>query len=598
MRRKTTTHSAHRTLTVSVLYTRADLRRIPGNVCPRVSGASRALRVSVGVLLLTLASPARGGEPSHQDLLFFGPERPILIRVHLELDGRPAADAWRDHVDRLFRLADRNGDGALTPDEVAAPLPADEPLADESAAPLTSPALWQADVNFPDGRMSRDEFAAFVRSTGRGPFQFSPQDTGAVANPAFGMMTAANAGEVLFRALDRVPDGRLTREELESAPDSLRRSDLDGDGAVSLDEIDHARSPFGQPVNRQGQLSATPVYPVAIDSSASELVSRMLGGGMIPLPAAMPRDAPVEAIGPGVSIHDRYDANRDGRLDRDELRYYLAHPTPDVELRVRIGRREPGQPAAEIVRSPDDPSVVVRSAEPGLVVLVLGQVQVEIGAGRDGGGADALEQQVVGMFKGFDRDGNGYLDRQEAPDGTPFGLSFGLFDRNGDGMIYEAEVLGVVRGRIPAALCRSELVAANRGQDLFEILDANRDRRLSRREASSIAARLPLWDRDGDGSLAESEVPHLYQLTFRRGTPDLPGFPFSRAAAQGMAPQQTGPAAPGTPRWFQKMDVNGDGEITAREFLGTAEQFRAIDADGDGLVGPEEASAYGAPPRR
>jgi hypothetical protein len=46
------------------------------------------------------------------------------------------------------------------------------------------------------------------------------------------------------------------------------------------------------------------------------------------------------------------------------------------------------------------------------------------------------------------------------------------------------------------------------------------------------------------------------------------------------------------------MDVNGDREITAREFLGTAEQFRAIDADGDGLVGPEEASAYGATPRR
>lgn len=561
-----------------------------------VSGASRALRASAAVFLLVLAGSVRGEVPSHQDLLFFGPDRPVLIRVHLVLDGRPATEVWRDHVDRLFRLADRNGDGELTPDEAAAPLPAEEPLADEAAAFVTSSALWQADLDPPDGRITRDEFAAFVRSAGRGPFQFATQDAAALANPAFGMMAAANAGEVLFRTLDRDADGRLTREELESAPASLRKFDLDGDGGVSLDEIDHARSPFGQPVNRQSQLPPTPIYPVSIDFGASELVSRMLGGGAIPFPAAIPRDAPAESI--GSDVRQRYDANGDGRLDRDELFYYLAHPTPDVEVRVRIGRCEPGQPAAEIVRSSSDPAVVVRTAEPGLVVLVLGQVQVEFGAGRDGGGAEALEQQVAGMFKGFDRDGNGYLDRQEAPDGTPFGLSFGLFDRNGDGMLYESEVMSVVRGRIPAALCRSEVAAANRGQDLFEILDTNRDRRLSRREASLITVRLPLWDRDGDESLAESEVPHLYQLTFRRRRPDLPGFPFSPSAGPAMGPQPSGPAAPGAPRWFQKMDVNGDGEVTPREFLGTAEQFQAIDTDGDGALGGEEASAYEARPER
>jgi hypothetical protein len=40
------------------------------------------------------------------------------------------------------------------------------------------------------------------------------------------------------------------------------------------------------------------------------------------------------------------------------------------------------------------------------------------------------------------------------------------------------------------------------------------------------------------------------------------------------------------------MDRNGDGEVTAQEFLGTPEQFREIDRDRDGVIGPEEAAAY------
>ena len=49
------------------------------------------------------------------------------------------------------------------------------------------------------------------------------------------------------------------------------------------------------------------------------------------------------------------------------------------------------------------------------------------------------------------------------------------------------------------------------------------------------------------------------------------------------------------PVWFQKMDRNGDGDLSRREFLGSSDIFRAMDRDGDELVSPLEANAPHTP---
>ena len=45
------------------------------------------------------------------------------------------------------------------------------------------------------------------------------------------------------------------------------------------------------------------------------------------------------------------------------------------------------------------------------------------------------------------------------------------------------------------------------------------------------------------------------------------------------------------PAWFVRMDLNGDQDLSSREFLGTTEQFSALDHDGDGFIDVQEAKA-------
>jgi hypothetical protein len=50
-------------------------------------------------------------------------------------------------------------------------------------------------------------------------------------------------------------------------------------------------------------------------------------------------------------------------------------------------------------------------------------------------------------------------------------------------------------------------------------------------------------------------------------------------------------AALSGPVWFQRMDRNRDGDVSSREFLGSAEIFQRLDADQDGLLSAVEAEA-------
>jgi Ca2+-binding EF-hand superfamily protein len=156
-------------------------------------------------------------------------------------------------------------------------------------------------------------------------------------------------------------------------------------------------------------------------------------------------------------------------------------------------------------------------------------------------------------------------------------------DRDGDGKLTRAELddfLGLVE---QGSQCQAIVTIADRGRNLFEVLDEDRDGRLTLPELKR-ATTLLTKDR---GSLRLDDVPRLALFGITRGlaSDSFGSVPLARKVRRAIRPL---PAARG-PRWFRAMDRNGDGFVSLQEFLGPPEVFRRLDLDGDGLISVEEA---------
>jgi Ca2+-binding EF-hand superfamily protein len=592
-----------------------------------IGGLCAAL--TLAVCLSMAADPPATDKPSiddRHDFVFLGEARPVLIRMHVRVDGKPVQAAVDDFMKHLFTYLDLNADGVLSKDEAERAPALDQLLSGGIAQGIggfgggkmgPSPTLEEMDAD-KDGKVTLAELSAYYHKQGFLPVQL--QSDSKQGNPLAGIYggkrpepTVEAVSEALFALLDTNKDGKLTRDELAAAPSVLLQRDENDDEMITTSEI--ASPPksnanmFAMGMTMGGQAGSLKsiknlVLVNRVGEVPEDLVRRLHAFYGAPPENDEEKKLSRADLGLDEATFARLDVNKDGVLDAAELAGFVKRP-PDVEMVVRVGSAA----GMELMTPKTSPLAGKAQIKSGLARLDLGRTRLDLvssspyQADRFGG---ILRDQIVAQFKQADKQNKGYLEAKSVTGGNRFfaGL-FKTMDRDGDGKLYESEVIAyfdqMAELQRRARLACVTLVLANQSRGLFDALDGDRDGRLSVREMRGAVKLLDQLDTDKKGFLLKTDLPRSYQITLRRGPASSGGLGGAAAFFDLYSSTSAGDGLPeltAGPLWFRKMDRNRDGDVSRKEFLGTDEQFRQIDSDGDGLISVEEADRFDAAARK
>ncbi|MFN7805180.1 MAG: hypothetical protein ACK5TO_14260 [Planctomycetaceae bacterium] len=516
---------------------------------------------------------------SGERFVYFAAQAPVFVRIDAQVDGESLAAGRRRYARKIIEQHDANGDGQLDRDEAARvpPLMRTGVAAEEYSLVDT----WvSVDAHPADDRVTEAELDDYLNRILGSPLVLTsrPQRSGQQVD--------------LLRLLDGDGDGGLAREELRAAGGILFRQDFDEDDILDADEVD-GRSADGGFVPRA--MTESPLVSLATPADR-ELVSRQL----------LSRYGTVGASGERVFRWRRWKLGRlDGsdpvrELKPDELVSWLAEAfQDDVVLGLRWNRKK-RQRMEWYVDADSNGWAQTLPADTGTAPrlrLQLPGVAIDLAVGRSAGTASDARNFFRTRLRQLDANKDRALDEQEfaglGGDLQSNGLGtvpFKLVDTDRDGKVSDAELQALIDQDSAAQQTRIELVISHDSESLFEILAGRGDRRLTLRKLIEGHSRLEARDEDQDGVVRMSEITGKYRLSAEPGKPTM--FRSSnRMMMRGVLPQAMSAPPPASgPLWFQKMDRNRDGDVSAREFLGSADLFLRLDRDGDGLLSAEEAA--------
>lgn len=527
----------------------------------------------------------------HERFLLLLPDGPVIVAVELTIDGAPYQHRREALIDELLAAADINGDTRIEWDEAL-----QSPRFTLGRVQVGNQQQFQQyrdsfDVNS-DGLVDRTEVRRFVATFTQGPAFVSGQSGGAatawrggavfVANNGL-VMTNGGAGASVMSLLDADGNGSLSPAEIDAAPDRLTGLDADGNDLLYPAELTPA--PEANATGNAGFVRS------AVSSPESAQQTILILGPEVPADSILQALRSVYAVtdNGGYAAADdgstpqrlaRFDANGNLVLEAEELVALNSLPA-DIELTARLG--DPQSDAGVTVQRMAE-NLPAAAAGVDAVRLSFQGVDLQIDSKVPQSATFDYSQTGKQLISQYDKDANGYLEASELPD--QLGQQFAGWDDDRDGKVYAEEIVASYNRMFAPQMSQVRANLTKQGDPLFGLLDGSGDGRLSLREMKTAAVRLGQFDVDSNGELSPAEVPETWTLAFGLGNTYAGMYRVQQTAATG----SNAPAANGQPEWFVRMDRNGDGDLTLREFLGDRQKFNELDANGDGFIEPAEVA--------
>jgi|GEM_PF-875209 Ca2+-binding EF-hand superfamily protein len=511
---------------------------------------------------------------------------PVIVEVALHLDGKPYREAREALIDELLVAADTDGDGKATWEEAVQNSRFTMGRIRFPAAQLAEQFIQGFDTN-KNKLVDRLEVRQFLAKYFGGPAftlsgggnQFYSRGGIVVLNGRTISTRRVRKADVQ-KLLDTDQDGVFSEQEVANAAELLKSKDADDNDLLSTEEINGTPARASRNNIRltrtfsvtQGSQLAVLLGPTATAESSFAILTQRYKGKNGSIVAASFSAVP--------KLFEQLDKNSDGKLEEDEVGG-MNTVKPHLQMEVHLGKTE----------GPKGVFLKVVSAE----LKKSGKAEVELPGNEIDFQADlslrmtaVYEQTAKRYLTRYDANSNGYIEKKEMPNGLI--SQFNLWDADKDGKVYPKEISDMYKRQQAPYKTQVRATASSDGNALFRALDLSGDGRLSLREMKTAHVQILTLDKNKDGRIEAAEIPAVISVGFSQGN-------TSSSSYRRVFEDRVGsrPAASDAPKWFTRMDRNGDGDLTLREFLGTKEGFKKLDTNGDGFIELKEAKAIEKP---
>ncbi|MGF1582962.1 MAG: hypothetical protein ACFCD0_26885 [Gemmataceae bacterium] len=544
------------------------------------------MRLLTGLSFLAwLAIPvgASSDEAASQsvEVVYWG-ETPKLFRLDIRINGEPPNQLFRSVVADWVRYCDRDSDGKLNALEIR-----NMPDATSFASILRNGYYYPRNTvgldittfgKSPQEKVSVDDLVAHYSANPRmASIQLSPS----LNRPR----STSSSKRWLFEAIDTNDDRKLSKQELTAGIELIRKYDANDDEMLIETEIPGAPMTTGVAVRPTRRI---PSVPIVLPSF--ELVLTAADRAKLPemLLVKYDRDKngglTQKELGLSKEQFSKLDADQDGVLTLTETKIWRnVVQVTQVQLPIgtagMMGMKKPNKETRkptflEKIRKRNNS---FRVGNANIAFRVTAPILPA---------PSAQANYYIRLFQMANPKKKKYLTMVDLIDRryTYLRKVFPLFDKNGDRKITEAEIqrfwnlLQRSRNQYVSVKFQSE------GRKLFTVIDGNRDGRLTMRELLSAWDDLKTLDFDKDEQISEQEFPKEFTVYVSQGRIYSTNNPYTPRPVSRTSYRGNGPL------WFQRMDTNGDGDVSAREFLGDRGIFDRLDADKDGLIDAIEAT--------